>query len=459
MRVTSDSGTDVPESRAGRAEPLSFRANLRAQALPKGSPGGVLDIARPASVARTKRTRRLVIGASLVAVLALVTLVLANMKPAAPGVDKGTLWIDTVKRGEMLRQVRGSGTLVAEEIRWIPSVTEGRVERILGHPGDPVKEDTVILELSNQELARIVIDTEWEVKAAEAELKRQQVQLESQLLNERAVAAGVTADFHQAEIEAELQDKLAKDGLTSTLEVRRARLRAEEQKTRHDLEEQRLRIAAQANEAQLAVQTARLEQMRALLKLRKSQLDGLRVRAGVVGVLQLVPVEVGQSVAPGANLARVAEPGRLKAEIRIAETQVPEVAIGQPASIDTRNGIVPGRVIRIAPSAQNGSVAVDVALLGELPKGARPDLNIDGTIELERLANILYVGRPASGQERSQVGLFRLTPNGQEAARVPVKLGRTSVNSVEIIDGLAEGDQVVLSDMSQWDAFDRVRFE
>ena len=418
-----------------------------------------MDFERPASVAKKKRTWRLVIGVSLVAAAALVTLGLARMKPAAPGVDKGTLWIDTVKRGDMLRQVRGSGTLVAEEIRWIPAVTEGRVERILGHPGDKVKEDTVILELSNQELARIVVDTEWEVKAAEAELKRQQVQLESQLLNERATAAGVTADFHQAELEAELQDKLAQDGLTSTLDVRRAKLRADEQRTRHDLEEQRLRIAAQANDAQLAVQSARVEQMRALLRLRNSQLAGLKVRAGVVGVLQLVPVEVGQSVAPGVNLARVAEPGRLKAEIRIAETQVPEVSIGQPASIDTRNGIVPGRVIRIAPSSQNGSVAVDVALLGELPKGARPDVNIDGTIELEHLADILFVGRPAFGQEKSQVGLFRLTPNGQEAVRVPVKLGRTSVNSVEIVEGLAVGDRVVLSDMSQWDAFERVRLQ
>ena len=416
-----------------------------------------MDFERPPSVARKKRTRRVLLAAGIVVAAALVTLALSRMKPAAPGVERATLWIDTVKRGEMLRQVRGSGTLVAEEIRWIPAGTEGRVERILGHPGDRVTENTIILELSNPELVRVVLDAEWELKGAEADLTRQRVELESHLLSERAMAAGVRADFHQAELEAEMQDKLAKDGLTSELELKRAKLRAEEQGIRHDLEEQRLKIAAQANDAQLAVQQARLEQRRALHHLRKSQLDALRVRAGVVGVLQLVPVEVGQSVAPGTNLARVAEPGRLKAEVRIAETQVPEVAIGQTASIDTRNGIVPGRVTRIAPSSLNGSVTVDIALLGELPRGARPDLNVDGTIELERLADILYVGRPAFGQERSQVGLFRLVGGGKEAVRVPVKLGRSSVSTVEILEGLAEGDQVVLSDMSQWDAFDRVR--
>jgi HlyD family secretion protein len=416
-----------------------------------------MDLERPPSVARKKRTRRVLLVTGGVVAAAIVTLGLSRMKPAAPSVERGTLWIDTVKRGEMLRQVRGSGTLVAEEIRWIPAGTEGRVERILGHPGDRVTENTIILELSNPELARVVLDAEWELKGAEADLTRQRVELESRLLSERAVAAGVRADFHQAELEAEMQDKLARDGLTSELELKRAKLRADEQGIRHDLEEQRLEIAAQANDAQLAVQQARLEQRRALHRLRKSQLDALRVRAGVVGVLQLVPVEVGQSVTPGTNLARVAEPGRLKAEVRIAETQVPEVAIGQTASIDTRNGIVPGRVTRIAPSSLNGSVTVDIALLGELPRGARPDVNVDGTIELERLADILYVGRPAFGQEGGQVGLFRLVGGGKEAVRVPVKLGRSSVSTVEILEGLAEGDQVVLSDMSQWDAFDRVR--
>jgi HlyD family secretion protein len=416
-----------------------------------------MDFERPPSVARKKRTRRALLIAGGVVAAALVTLGLSRMKPAAPSVEKATLWIDTVKRGEMLRQVRGSGTLVSEEIRWIPAETEGRVERILGHPGDHVTENTIILELSNAELTRTVLDAEWQVKAAEADLTRQRVELQSQLLAERAVAAGVRADFHQAELEAEMQDKLAKDGLTSELELKRAKLRAEEQGTRHDLEEQRLEIAAQANEAQLAVQQARVEQLRALHRLRKSQLDAQRVRAGVVGVLQLVPIEVGQSVTPGTNLARVAEPGRLKAEIRIAETQVPEVTIGQKATVDTRNGIVPGRVTRIAPSSQNGSVTVDIALLGELPKGARPDVNVEGTIELERLADILYVGRPAFGQEGGQVGLFRLANGGKEAVRIPVKLGRSSVSTVEIVNGLTEGDQVVLSDMSQWDAFDRVR--
>jgi HlyD family secretion protein len=430
---------------------------MRGTGLAVSRPGGAMDFVRPPSVARKKRTRRALLAAGVVVTAVLVTLGLSRLKPAAPSVERATLLIDTVKRGEMLRQVHGSGTLVAEEIRWIPAATEGRVERIIGHPGDRVSEDTVILELSNPELVRVVVDAEWQVKAAEADLVRQRVQLQSDLLSEKAAAAGVRADFHQAELEAELQDKLATDGLTSALDVKRAKLRAEEQGTRHDLEEQRLAIAAQANDAQMAVQQARLEQLRALHHLRKSQLDALSVRAGVVGVLQVVPVEVGQTVTPGTNLARVAEPGRLKAEVRIAETQVPEVAIGQTASIDTRNGIVPGRVTRIAPSSLNGSVTVDIALLGELPRGARPDVNVDGTIELERLANILFVGRPAFGQGGSQVGLFRLLVGGKEAVRVPVKLGRSSVNSVEVLEGLAEGDQVVLSDMSQWDAVDRVR--
>jgi HlyD family secretion protein len=365
--------------------------------------------------------------------------------------------IDAVKRGEMIRQVRGSGTLVPEEIRWIPAATEGRVERILAHPGAPIEPDTVILELSNPELVRVVLDSEWEIKAAEADLTRERVQLESQLLNEQASAATVNAQFHQAELEAEIQDRLAKDGLTSELELKRSKLSAEEQRTRHDLEERRLAIAAEANDAQLAARRARLEQLRALYRLRKSQLDALRVRAGVAGVLQQVPVEVGQLVAPGTNLARVAEPGRLKAEVRIADTQAKDIEIGQKASIDTRNGIIPGRVSRIDPASQNGTVTVDVALEGELPRGARPDLGIDGTIELERLPNILYVGRPAYGQEGGMVGFFKLEREGNEAVRVQVKLGRATVGTVEVVSGLEEGDRVILSDMSAWDAFDRVR--
>ena len=408
-------------------------------------------------MAANKRKRRIWIGAGAVVLVALVTFGLSRLEPAAPSIEKGTVWMDTVKRGPMLRQVRGSGTLVPEEIRWIPAMTEGRVERRVVLPGTAVKPDTVLLELSNPELEVAAADAASELKAAEAEQTNLKVQLESALLTQRAAAAGVQSDYRQASMQADADDELAKNGLVADITQKLSRMRAEELKGRSEIEESRLEMSARAAEAQLSVQQARVDRFRAAYRLRQDQLNALKVRAGVEGVLQLIPVEVGQRVSPGANLARVAEPGRLKAEVRIAETQARDIQIGQVASIDTRNGIIPGKVSRIDPSVQNGTVTVDVALEGALPRGARPDLTVDGTIELERLTDVLFVGRPAFGGEQSTVGLFRLEAGGSAATRVQVKMGRSSVNSVEILEGLKEGDQVILSDMSAWDAFDRVR--
>jgi HlyD family secretion protein len=408
-------------------------------------------------VAAQRRKRRIFLGAGAVLLLVLVTIGLSRLEPAAPTVEKATVWMDTVKRGAMLRQVRGSGTLVPEDIRWIPAQTEGRVERIVLLPGTAVKADSVILELSNPELVVAAEDAASELKAAEAEQKNLEVQLQSSLLTQKAQTAAVEADYRQASLQAEADVELAKDGLVADITQKVSKLRAEELKGRAEIEQHRLEISSQAAEAQLAVQQARMERLRGADRLRRGQVEALKVRSGVEGVLQQVPVEVGQRIAPGTNLARVAEPGRLKAEVRIAETQARDIQIGQIAAIDTRNGIIPGKVSRIDPAVQNGTVTVDVALEGPLPKGARPDLTVDGTIELERLESVLYVGRPAFGGEQSTVGLFRLEPGGSSARRIQVKLGRSSVNTVEIRDGLKEGDQVILSDMSAWDAFDRVR--
>jgi HlyD family secretion protein len=416
-----------------------------------------LDIARPSSVAAGRRKRRILFGIGGVLVVVLVTIGLSRLEPAAPSVEKGTVWVDTVKRGPMLRQVRGTGTLVPEEIRWIPATTEGRVERIVVLPGKVVESDTVLLEMSNPSLEVLAQDAASELKAAEAESTNLEVQLQSELLTQKAAAAGVLADYRQASMQAEADEVLAKDGLVADITMRISRLRAEELKGRSEIEQQRVEMAAQAGQAQLAVQKGRVDRARAAWRLRKSQVDALKVRAGVQGVLQQIPVQVGQQVSLGTNLARVAEPGRLKAEVRVAETQARDIVIGQVASIDTRNGIVPGKVSRIDPAVQNGTVTVDVALEGALPRGARPDLSVDGTIELERLESVLFVGRPAFGGEQSTLGLFRLEPGGAGAKRVQVKVGRSSVNTVEILEGLNEGDQVILSDMSAWDAFDRVR--
>jgi HlyD family secretion protein len=409
-----------------------------------------MDIPRK-SAGRKRQVRRIIYALTAIVAIGVITVGVSRLKPAAPTVERSTVWIDTVKRGSMLRQVRGLGTLVPEEIRWIPAQTQGRVERILVKPGTDVSVDTVLLELTNPEAEQAAMEATSQLKGAEAEYTSLRVQLERRLLDQRATAATVQADFSQAKLQAEVNDELAKQGLISQLNLKVSKVRAEELATRNSIEEKRLSITSEEIKAQLAVQQERVSQLRALAALRRSQVDALSVRAGIDGVLQQMPVEVGQSVTPGTNLARVSDPKRLKAEIRIAETQVKDVGIGQPVTVDTRNGIIPGVVARIDPASQNATVTVDVTLTGELPRGARPDLSVDGTIELERLEDILYVGRPVHGQDHSSVGLFRLVAGGKQAVRVTVKLGRSSVNTIEIIEGLREGEQVVLSDTAQWD--------
>ena len=415
-----------------------------------------MDIPRPSQAAKRLR-RRLALGAVALAFVVLVTVGRSQLEPAAPEVDRSQVWIDAVKRGPMLRQVRGAGTLVPEVIRWIPATTQGRVERILVLPGTSVDSDTVLLELSNPELELAALDAASELRAAEAELANLRVQLQSQHLSHEASAASVEAEYHEAELVAKANEKLAKDGLIADITLELSRVRVRELSTRTEIEQRRLAIDEDAARAQLDVSLAGVERARALSTLRRDQVEALRVRAGFGGILQQLPVEAGQRVDPGTNLARVSEPGRLKAEVRVSETQAPEVQIGQPVAIDTRNGIIPGRVSRIDPASENGTVTVDVALEGALPRGARPDLSVDGTIELERLDDVLHVARPVFGQEESTISLFKLERGGREAVRVQVKLGRGSVSTVEVAEGLQEGDQVILSDMSQWDGFDRVR--
>ncbi|HAK54727.1 MAG: HlyD family efflux transporter periplasmic adaptor subunit [Vicinamibacterales bacterium] len=416
----------------------------------------MVDIPRP-ELARKRKVRRAIYTAVTIAAVALITFGVSRLQPAAPSVDRAVVYMDTVQRGSMLRQVRGTGTLVPEEIRWIPALTEGRVERIILRPGVTVEPDTVILELSNPELEQQLAEAQLLLRAAQADYENLRVKLDSDLLTQRASAATVEAEFQQARLQAEADTQLAADGLTSDLIMRISVSRAEELETRTGIEQERLSIASKSSAAQLAAQEARVEQARSTYQLRIDQVGRLRVRAGDPGVLQVVPVEVGQSVTPGTNLARVADPTNLKAELRIAETQAKDIQIGQVARVDTRNGVIGGHVSRIDPAVQNGTVTVDVILEDELPRGARPDLTVDGTVELERLVDVLYVGRPAFGQEESTIGLFRVLNEDGDAARVAVRLGRSSVNTIEILEGLNEGDQVVLSDMSAWDAFDRVR--
>jgi HlyD family secretion protein len=415
-----------------------------------------MDIARP-SRAREKKIRRIIYGSAAGVGVLLITLGLSRLKPAAPTVETGTLVIDTVKRGELTRQVRGLGTLVPEEIRWIPAITEGRVERLVLQPGAEVKPDSVIIELSSPDVQLAVLEAESQLRQAEAQLAELRGRLESQYLDQKANAARVQAEYAQAKMRAEITTDLAKQGLESELNAKLQVVAAEELANRDSIERQRLEMVGDSIKAQTAVQEAAVEQRRALARLRRSQLEALKVKAGIKGVLQLIAVEVGQRVAPGTNLARVAQPEKLKAVVRVAETQVKDVAVGQPAIVDTRTGVIPGKVIRIDPASQNATVAVDIALEGALPKGARPDLTVDGTIELEHLPDVLKMGRPAQGQAESLISLFRLVPGTSEAVRVKVKLGRNSVTEVEVMEGLQAGDRVVLSDTSAWDAFDRIR--
>jgi HlyD family secretion protein len=415
-----------------------------------------MDVARPQSVARNKKIKRLITAVLVLIAAAGVTLGLSRMKPAAPSVDRATVWIDTVKRGEMLRQVHGIGTLVPEEVRWIPATSDGVIEERRARAGDTVRPDSIILILSNPDVLQRSADAELQLKGAEADLANLQATLQNDLINLQAEQGSIESEYNKAKLDYEANLELAKDGLIADLILKKSQVTVQELASKNGMQKNKLDGLKKSNEARIGAQQARVDQLRSAYELRRKQLDDLTVRAGAAGVVQQVPVEAGQRVSPGTILAKVAEPGRLKAEVQIAETQVKDVTIGQVASIDTRNGIIPGQVIRIDPAAVNGTVKVDVQLNGEYPKSARPDLSVDGTIDLERLSNVLYVGRPAYGQPESTVGVFKLAPNG-EATRVQVKLGRSSVNQIEIVDGLRETDQVILSDMSAWDSYDRVR--
>jgi HlyD family secretion protein len=416
----------------------------------------------PALRQQRRRRRWLLVGGVAVA-LTLATLGLSRLQPALPAVEKASLYFGTVQRGEMVREVRGNGTLVPEQIQFVQAETDGRVERIFMQPGAVVTSDTILLELSNPELRQSAFDAEWQLKASEAQLVRLRAQLENDRLSLRSSIAALKAESQQADLDAHANQELAKDKLVSALEDQRSRSKAGALRERCEIEQERLKTSAQSADAQLAVQQAEVERARALLVRKQQQVTALRVRAGVDGVLQQIGdtavLQVGQRVTPSATLAKIVEPARLKAVLKITETQVRDVLIGQKAEIDTRNGIVTGRVIRIDPAAQNGTVTVDVKLEGALPKGARPDLSVDGVIELERLQSVLHVGRPVQGQADSRVGLFKVIEDGKVACRVTVKLGRSSVSVIEVVEGLQAGDRIILSDMATWDGHERLRLE
>ena len=419
-----------------------------------------MDIARPEFKTQKRRRQRFILAAVILGVAA-VSIGVSRLKPAAPTVERGTVYTDTVKRGPMLRQVRGLGTLVPtqEAVRQIPAETEATVVRIHILPGSQVKADTILLQMTNPQAEQAAVDAQLQLKAVEAEYQGLRAKLESDLLNQEAGAATVHADAAQAQRQADTDKALYELGVISGLAYKSSRGKADEFTTRNDLEMQRLAANQRAIESQMAQERAKVDAMRTLAQLKQKQLDALKVRAGIDGVLVDLPLQVGQHVLPGTMLAKVVEPEHLMATLKIAETQARDVQIGELASIDTHNGLIAGTVMRVDPGVQNGTVTVDVKLSGELPKGARPDLSVDGTIDLERMDDVLYLGRPAFAQENSTISLFKLSPDGQGALRVPVKVGRASVNSIQIIEGLHEGDAVILSDMSRWDHTDRVRIE
>lgn len=415
------------------------------------------DVARDPAILKRKRLKQVILAVLGGIVVVAVSVALARMEPAAPTVERATVLEDVVKRGSIIRQVRGPGTLVPEDTRWLPATTDGRVERILLRPGARVEANSVILELSNPQVEQEALDARLALQSALAALDNLRAQLQSELLTQEAVAAALESEAEQAKMEAEANAALAKQKLVSELIRRQSQLKADTLKRRVEIEAKRLAAAETGIEARIRVQQATVDQARAISGLRDERLSLLKVRPGFAGVLQQVPVDVGQRVGPGQNLARVADPERLKAELKIPETQAKDVEVGLSAEIDTRSGVITGTVSRKDPAAANGTVTVDVSLTGALPRGAVPDMSVDGTVQLERVENVLYVGRPSLGQEDSTVGLFRVTSEAGDAARVQVKLGRSSVNAIEVVSGLNEGDRVVLSDMSAWDAYDRVR--
>jgi HlyD family secretion protein len=414
-----------------------------------------MDFVRDDLKQKRKRKRWTYSAGAAAVVLALV-IFLTMLEPAAPSVERAALYIDTVERGEMLLQVRGPGVLVPSEIRWIAAASEARVDRVLVKPGAQVTEDTVLVEMSNPELEQQVFEVRAELTAAEADYAALEVQLRSEVLNQRAVIAAANAEYEGTRMEAEARAEVAAQGIIPAVDYRRVELAAEQLKVRLDVERERIKYLQDSLDARLRAARARIDQQKQNLAMRQNLLANLNLRAGVEGVLQALEVEAGQRVVPGANIARVARPDELMAELRIAETQAKDIQLGQTVDVDTRNGIVEGRVIRIDPAVVNGTVQVDVEIVGDLPPGARPDLSVDGTILIERLDDVLHVGRPAYGQPGQTLRLFRLQPDSGNAVRVPVSLGKVSVNRVQILEGLNEGDRVVLSDTSQWDDHDRI---
>ncbi len=416
-----------------------------------------MDIKRPARSKLKKRIRTgLLILIGLVAVGG-ITYALAKMKPAAPTLDRSTAVIDTVKRGEMVRDVRGNGTLVPQVTRWIPAPADGRVEKILVQAGIEVSAGTVIVELSNPQMEQQAMDADFQVKTAEADAENLRVRLESDNMTQQSQIASINAEYSQAKLQLDSDEVLAKQGLVADLLLKVSRVHVQDLANRLKVEQQRLAISGKSTKAQLNAQQSRVAQLRALAKLKKDQVEALKVRAGTNGVLQQVTVQEGQQVTPGLNIARIADPASLKAELKIAETQIKDVKLGQSAKVDTRNGVIEGQVARIDPAAREGTFTVDISFSGPLPSSARPDLSVDGTIELERLPNVLYVGRPAFGQGQQTVGMFRLNADGQEATRTQVRLGASSVSTIEIISGLREGDQVIISDTSTMDNYNTIR--
>lgn len=422
----------------------------------------MVDIARSPDVIRKKKVRRVIYGVVALLAIILITVGVSRLKPAAPSVDRATVWVDTVKRGQMLRQVRGSGTLVPEDIRWISATTAGRVERIVLRAGAIVEPNTVILELTSPDVEQAHREAQLAYQSALAAFENRKADLQSALLTQESNLATIESNYKQALLTLESDQSLQKDGLIAELTVKRDKGTVDDLKNRLAVEQKRLEITKAGIKSQLAPQEADIAQRKAAADLQARRLDDLKVKAGMHGVLQCVcstpttQVERGAQVNPGSNLARVANPSMLKAELRIAETQTRDIRIGQFAEVDTRNGFVKGKVSRIDPAASNGTVGVDIQLEGALPPGARPDLSVDGTVRLEELNNIIFVGRPAFGQENSSVSLFKVGADG-EAVRTTVKLGRSSVNTIEIVEGLNPGDQVILSDMSTYDEYQRVR--
>jgi len=416
-----------------------------------------MDIKRAPKSKIKKKIRNAIMIVVGIAAIGGITYGLTKLKPAAPTLDRSTAVIETVKRGEMVRDVRGNGTLVPEVTRWVPAPADGRVERILLKAGVEVDPSTVIAELSNPQLEQTASDTDLQVKAAIADQENLKVKLESDTMTQKAAIATINAQYSQAKLQLDADEVLAKQGLVADLTLKISRVNVQDLANRLKVEQERLAVNSRSTKAQLNAAASRLDQLRALATLRRQQVDELKVRAGTGGVLQQVLVTEGQQVTPGFNMARVADPASLKAVLRVAETQISGVRIGQPVIVDTRNGLIQGTVSRIDPAAREGTFEIDASLVGPLPPSARPDLSVDGTIELERLKDVLKVGRPAFGQAQQTIGMFVLSPDGSEAERRSVKLGRNSVSQIEILEGLKEGDQVIISDTTALDSYNRIR--